>query len=97
MKIGKVIGNVVATRKDERLVGYKLLIVREMIPAEAGTLHPVEDSSGTSVVVDLVGAGVGETVIFCSGSTARASAGDGSAPIDGAIVGIIDTVDVYQS
>lgn len=95
MKIGKVIGNVVATRKDERLVGYKLLIIREMIPDDNGALQIVEGSAGTSVVVDLVGAGVGEMVIFCSGSTARASAGDGRAPIDGAIVGIIDTVDVY--
>lgn len=96
MKIGKVIGNVVATRKDERLVGHKLLIVREMIPDDSGKLETVGGVAGTSVVVDLVGAGAGEMVIFCSGSTARASAGNDRAPIDGAIVGIIDTVDVYQ-
>lgn len=96
MKIGKVIGNIVATRKDERLVGHKLLVVREMIPDDTGELKPVEEVSGTSVVVDLVGAGVGEMIIFCSGSTARASTGDDHAPIDGAIVGIIDTVDVYK-
>ena len=48
------------------------------------------------MAVDLVGAGVGEVVIFCSGSTARASVGSAPAPIDAAVIGIVDTVDVYD-
>jgi len=95
MKIGRVIGNIVATRKDERLVGQKLLIVRVMVPDDRGDLKPLDGSEGTVVTVDLVGAGFGETVIFCTGSTARNSVGSGHAPIDGAIVGIVDTVDTY--
>ena len=95
MKIGRVIGNIVATRKDERLVGQKLLIVRVMVPDDRGELKPLDGSEGTVVTVDLVGAGFGETVIFCTGSTARNSVCSGQAPIDGAIVGIVDTVDTY--
>lgn len=95
MKIGKVIGNIVATKKDERLTGHKLLIIREMTPDDDGKPQTVEGNSEVCVVVDLVGAGVGEMVIFCTGSSARTSTGDDRAPIDGAIVGIIDTIDVY--
>jgi ethanolamine utilization protein EutN len=95
MKIGRVIGNIVATRKDERLVGQKLLIVRVMVPDDGGVLKPLDGSEGAVVTVDLVGAGVGEIVIFCTGSTARNSVGSGQAPIDAAIVGIVDTVDTY--
>lgn len=75
MKMGNVVGNVVSTRKVERLVGNKLLIV--------------EDEYGNRfVAVDMVGAGMGETVLVATGSAARVSAPD--APIDAAIVGIVD-------
>ena len=96
MKIGRVIGNIVATRKDERLVGHKLLILRTLVPDDSGKLLSPKGHEGTVVAVDLVGAGVGEVVIFCSGSTARASVGSAPAPIDAAVIGIVDTVDVYD-
>ncbi|MBO8154644.1 EutN/CcmL family microcompartment protein [Thermovirga sp.] len=92
MKIGKVIGHVVSTKKDERLVGFKLLVVQVLHPTKEGELGAREDKY--HVAVDLVGAGVGELVLLCSGSSARFSASEKKGtPVDEAIVGIIDTVD----
>jgi len=85
--LGRVVGTVVATRKDPRLVSNKLMIVRPVDPrgkAEGSYL----------VAVDTVDAGFGETVLVVSGSSARMAAGMKDCPIDAAIVGIIDTVDV---
>jgi ethanolamine utilization protein EutN len=90
MKIGLVIGQIVATRKDERLVGCKLLITQ-----------PVTDQGKpegeTVVAIDTVGAGVGETVIYASGSVASRAMRDLSAPVDAAIVGIVDKIDCYKT
>jgi microcompartment protein CcmK/EutM len=89
MILGKVVGTVVATRKDERLVSSKLLIARPMDPrgkAEGGYL----------VAVDTVDAGVGETVLIVSGGSARMASGMKDCPVDAAIVGIIDAIDVEQ-
>jgi microcompartment protein CcmK/EutM len=85
MILGRVVGTVVATRKDEKLDGSKLLIVRTLDP-ETG------NEEGYSVAIDTVGAGVGETVICVSGSSARLATGMKDHPIDAAIVGIVDTV-----
>jgi len=94
MKIGKVIGHVVSTKKDERLVGFKLLIVQVLYPTEEGQLGVGDDKY--HVAVDLVGAGREELVLICSGSSARLSAsGDNSAPVDEAIVGIIDPANFH--
>lgn len=89
MWTGLVIGTVVATRKDEGLVGYKLLIVRPFDPGESGPFArpPV-------VAIDSVGAGVGEDVLVVSGSSARVVLGGREAPVDAAIIGIIDTIEV---
>jgi len=94
MKLGKVIGQVVSTRKDERLVGHKLLLVQFLEPGKDGRLMSARDDGRVEISVDLVGAGVGEIVLLCSGSSARNAAGVTDAPIDFAIVGIVDTVDV---
>ncbi|MDR1977488.1 MAG: EutN/CcmL family microcompartment protein [Synergistaceae bacterium] len=95
MKLGKVVGSVVATRKHELLVGYKLLIVRQLKPGPDGSLIPAPGSSEFTVAVDLAGAGVGEIVLFTTGSPARNSASDSSeSPVDEAIVGIVDSTDV---
>src|SRR5262245_29817618 len=85
MILGRVIGTVVATRKDEKLAGKKLLIVRALDP-ETGR------EEGYSVAIDTVGAGVGETVICVSGSSARMATGMKDHPVDTAIVGIVDTI-----
>ncbi len=89
MLLAKIVGTVVATRKDPRLVSNKLLVVRPMDPrgkAEGGYL----------VAVDTVDAGVGETVLVVSGSSARMAAGLKDCPVDAAVVGIIDTIEMSE-
>ena len=87
MLVARIVGTVVATRKDPRLVSNKLLVVRPVDPR-----GKVE--SGYLVAVDTVDAGVGETVLVVSGSSARMAAGMKDCPVDAAIVGIVDTVTV---
>jgi microcompartment protein CcmK/EutM len=90
MFIAKVIGNVVATQKDPRFQGMKLLLVQPYI-TKGGKLQ----SSGSSVVaVDSVGAGIGECVLFTQGSSARLTPTTKDSPVDSVIVGIVDTVEV---
>ena len=89
MLLAKVVGTVVATRKDPRLVSNKLLIARPIDPrgkAEGNYL----------VAVDTVDAGVGETVLVVSGSSARMAAGLKDCPVDAAVIGIIDAVDINE-
>ena len=85
MLLGRVAGNIVATRKDPRLEGCKLMIVKPVSP-EGG------DESGYVIAVDTVGAGTGELVILVSGSSARMADGCKDKPVDSTIVGIVDTV-----
>jgi len=87
MILARIVGTVVATRKDPRLVSNKLLIARPMDP------HGKAEGSYL-VAVDTVDAGVGETVLIVSGSSARMASGMKDCPVDAAIVGIIDTIDV---
>jgi microcompartment protein CcmK/EutM len=87
MLLAKIVGTVVATRKDPRLVSSTLLVVRPMDPrgkAEGNYL----------VAIDTVDAGVGETVLVVSGSSARMAAGLKDCPVDAAIIGIVDEIDV---
>ncbi len=87
MIIARIVGTVVSSQKDERLVGKKLLIVR---PVNLdGT-----DTSGYVVAVDTVGAGFNERVLVVAGSSARLAGGMKDVPVDAAIVGVIDTVDI---
>lgn len=85
MILARVVGTVVATRKDERLVSSKLLLARPVDPQ--GKLE-----GGYLVAVDSVDAGYGETVLIVSGSSARMAAGMKDCPVDAVIVGIVDTV-----
>ena len=89
MLLAKVIGTVVATRKDERLVSSKLLVVRPVDPAG-------KFDANALVAVDTVDAGVGETVLIVSGSSARMASGLKDCPVDAAIVGVVDHVDVKE-
>jgi ethanolamine utilization protein EutN len=87
MLVAKVVGTVVATRKDPRLVSSKLLVARP--------IDPRGKSDGSHLVaVDTVDAGVGETVLIVSGSSARMASGMKDCPVDAAIVGIIDAVEI---
>lgn len=82
MIIGKVVGSLFSTRKSEKLVGNKFMIV-----------EPVESMRSTGerlVAIDIIGAGVGEYVLVAQGSAARIGCDMADAPIDAAIVGIID-------
>ncbi|MFD1360441.1 EutN/CcmL family microcompartment protein [Lentibacillus salinarum] len=86
MEMGIVVGRVTATRKDDKLVGTKLLIT-QAIDLDGSPLN-----SQPIITVDTVGAGVGERVFFVKGSIASRAVSEGS-PIDAAIVGIIDSLE----
>jgi microcompartment protein CcmK/EutM len=90
MIIARIIGTIVSSQKDERLMGKKLLIVRPL------NLDGTE-ASGYVVAVDTVGAGFHERVLVVAGSSARLAGGMKDVPVDAAIVGVIDTVDVNES
>ncbi len=87
MILGKVIGTVWSTRKDEKLVGSKFLIVRHLkldySPKDAFT-----------VAVDSVGAGVGEVVLIAQGSSARQTNITKNKPVDAVIMAIVDKLDI---
>ena len=87
MLLAKIVGTVVATRKDPRLVSSKLMVVRGVDPKGKA-------DGNYLVAVDTVDAGVGETVLVVSGSSARMASGMKDCPVDAAIVGIVDVVDV---
>ena len=89
MILARIVGTVVATRKDERLVSQKLLVVRPVDPAGKA-------DGNYLIAVDTVDAGFGETVLVVSGSSARMAAGMKDCPVDAAIVGVVDHVDVQD-
>ena len=86
MLICKVIGHVWATKKEDSLSGMKRMVVQEV--------ETTEKNGSTFVAADVVGAGIGERVLVVSGSTARRAFGKDNLPVDCAIVGIIDTLEV---
>ena len=94
MFLAKVEGSVVATKKDPAMNGRKLLLLR---PQLVDDKDPTKFRPGmnTVVAVDVVGAGVGEMVLFCQGSSARLAPGMKEAPVDAVIIGIVDVVDVF--
>ena len=82
MIIGKVVGSLFSTRKSEKLVGNKFMIV-----------EPVETMKGIGgrlVAIDIIGAGIDEYVLVAQGSAARIGCDMADSPVDAAIVGIID-------
>lgn len=87
MLLGKVIGTVWSTRKDENLVGSKFLIVKQL-----DLKGKLKDNF--VVAVDSVGAGVGEVVLFASGSSARQTSQTKNKPIDAVIMAIVDKLDI---
>jgi len=85
MILARVVGTVVATRKDPRLEGKKLLIIKPVSPEG-------NDEAGYVVAVDTVSAGYKEKVLAVSGSSARMAEGCKDTPVDTAIIGIVDDV-----
>ena len=80
MCVGKVVGSIVSTRKNETLIGSKFMIVESVM----------DGSKARLVAVDNIGAGIGEIVLVATGSAARLCYKLSDAPIDAAIVGIVD-------
>ncbi len=87
MNLGKVVGTVVATRKETELEGLKLLVVR-------GQDLEGKPTSTLVVAVDAVGAGVGEVVLYASGSSARQTKVTKDRPVDATIMAIVDQIEV---
>jgi microcompartment protein CcmK/EutM len=87
MQLGRVTGTLVATRKEALMSGMKFLVVRQ-IDIEN------EDRGGYVVAVDAVGAGVGEVVLYASGSSARQTELTRDRPCDAVIMAIVDEWDV---
>ena len=87
MILGKVIGTVWSTKKDENLVGSKLLIVRQLD-------LDFQEKSAFLIAVDSVGAGEGEVVLVASGSSARQTVITKNKPVDAVIMAIVDKLDV---
>ena len=82
MIIGKVSGSIVATRKNEKLVGCKLMVV--------DVLESMNNGCSKIIAIDNVGAGIGEVVMVAQGSAARIGCNLDNSPVDAAIVGIVD-------
>lgn len=93
MFLARVEGSVVATKKDPSMAGRKLLIVRPQLVDEKDPTK-FKPGANTIIAVDSVGAGLGELVMFCQGSSARLAPNLKDAPVDAVIIGIVDTVDV---
>ena len=95
MLLARVIGSVVATKKDDGMQGRKLLLLRPLVVDEAQPTR-FRPGANTIVAVDSLGAGQDETVLFCQGSSARQAAGMQTAPVDAVVVGIVDAVEVLN-
>ena len=90
MKLGKVVGTVVSSQKDQKTKGLKLFVVRDL---------SVKMKSKDSFVIaaDSVGAGVGEVVLYASGSSARQTDLTNNRPIDACVMAIVDLIDIQFS
>ncbi|MCG7405873.1 EutN/CcmL family microcompartment protein [Paenibacillus sp. ACRRX] len=88
MIVGKVVGSMWATRKDNKLNGLTFLMVQPLAYDE------LPDQRDIFVAADNAGAGIGDTVLVTTGSSARASLTNGDVPVDAVIVGIVDSIEV---
>ncbi len=87
MKLAKVLGTVVATEKDSKLQGFKFLMLGLWG-------HDDKPAGGSVVAVDAVGAGVGEMVLFASGSSARQTVATDNKPVDAVVMAIVDSWEI---
>ncbi|HUF89501.1 MAG TPA: EutN/CcmL family microcompartment protein [Gemmatimonadota bacterium] len=87
MKMGRVVGAVVASRKDEKLQGLKLLVVQNLD-------LELESERGYVIAADAVGAGAGEVVLYATGSSARQTPQTDGRPVDAVIMAIVDEYDL---
>mgnify|MGYP001319363497 FL=1 len=87
MKLGRIVGTVVSTTKDEKVDGLKLYVVRDLSMEMA-------DKDSFVVAADSVGAGIGEVVLYASGSSARQTKATDGRPIDACVMAIVDQIDI---
>ena len=87
MLLGKIIGTVVATQKEEEIRGLRLMLIRALDA-------DLDEAKDLVVAADTVGAGVGEVVLFCQGSAARQTKATDKRPIDAVIMAIVDILEV---
>jgi ethanolamine utilization protein EutN len=87
VKLGRIVGTVVATRKEETIEGLRLYVVRDLSLTLQGTASFV-------IAADAVGAGVGEVVLYASGSSARQTSMTDKRPIDACVMAIVDQIDI---
>ena len=87
MKLGRIVGTVVSTRKDEKIEGLKLYVVRDLSLQLA-------DKDSFVIAADTVGAGVGEVVLYATGSSARQTRMTDKRPADAAVMAIVDQIDI---
>ena len=96
MFVARVTGTVVATQKVASMIGHKLLLV-EPYRVDEKSKDRLVPTGRSFVVVDTLGAGVGEMVLVCQGSSARLTPETEKLPIDAVVIGLIDTVDLGGS
>ena len=89
MQLARVVGDIVSTVKDPNLVGAKLLVVRTIDPYG-------KDEANHLVAIDTVDAGLNDRVLVVSGSSARMAQGLKDMPVDAAIVGVVDEVEIEK-
>jgi ethanolamine utilization protein EutN/carbon dioxide concentrating mechanism protein CcmL len=87
MKLGRIVGTVVSTRKDEKIEGLKLYMVRDLS-------LDMQDKDSFVVAADAMGAGIGEVVLYASGSSARMTKATDKKPCDAVVMAIVDILEV---
>ncbi len=87
MKLGRIVGTVVSTRKDEKIVGLKLYLVRDLSLS-------MEEKDSFVVAADVLGAGIDEVVLYATGSSARQTRQTHERPCDALVMAIVDTLEV---
>ncbi len=93
MILATVEGSIVATKKNPKMMGSKLLVVRPLV-VDSPKATAFRPGTSTLVAVDALGAGEGEVVLIVQGSSARLAGPDKDSPVDAVVVGIVDTVDL---
>lgn len=87
MKLGRIVGTVVSTRKDEKIESLKLYVVRDLS-------MELDEKSSFVIAADAMGAGLGEVVLYASGSSARQTKMTDGRPVDATVMAIVDTIDL---
>lgn len=93
MKLGRIVGTVVSTRKDEKIESLKLYVVRDLSVA-SGDAEALTEKSSFVIAADTVGAGLGEVVLYASGSSARQTKMTDGKPVDASVMAIVDNIDL---